>query len=59
MREATRQRLINIKPGYDLVIIARQPIRLASYAEIECSLEQLLEKANLWRPHIKTEAKKR
>jgi ribonuclease P protein component len=47
MREAARQRLPGIKPGFDLVFIARQPIRQASFTEIDRTLERLLTKANL------------
>ena len=47
MREATRLQLPQIEPGFDLVIIARQPIREASYREIEQSLLYLLRKSNL------------
>lgn len=47
MREATRLRIRKIKPGFDLVFIARQPVSQASYADIERSLEYLLGKADL------------
>ncbi len=47
MREATRFRLPRIKSGFDLVFIARQPIRRANYTEIERALEHLLTKADL------------
>ncbi len=47
MREATRLRLPKIRPGFDLIFIARQPIRGTSYAEIERTLEYLLTKADL------------
>jgi ribonuclease P protein component len=47
MREATRLRIPQIQPGFDLVFIARQPICQASYAEIEQSLERLLKKSGL------------
>ncbi len=47
MREATRLRLPKIRSGFDLIFIARQPIRGASYAEIERTLEYLLAKADL------------
>ncbi len=47
MREATRQRLTQIQPGFDLVFIARQPIREASYGEIEQMLDYLLKKTGL------------
>ena len=48
MREATRLRIPQIKPGFDLVLIARQPIREANYTEIEQSLQHLLKKSDLW-----------
>jgi len=48
MREATRLRLPFIKPGFDVVFIARQPIRRASYQDIKQSLEALLKRADLW-----------
>lgn len=47
MREATRHRLPGIRPGFDLVFIARQPIGQASFTEIDRTLERLLTKANL------------
>lgn len=49
MREATRLCASQIKPGFDLVFIARQPINQASYSEIERFLEQLLKGADLLR----------
>lgn len=47
MREAVRLRLGKIQPGFDLVLIARQPIARAGYREIETTLERLLAKAEL------------
>jgi ribonuclease P protein component len=47
LREATRLRIPNIKPGFDLVFIARKPISQACYTDIERSLEGLLRKADL------------
>ncbi len=47
MREATRLRISKIKPGFDLVFVAREPIRQTNYAEIEQTLEYLLRKADL------------
>ena len=47
MREATRLQLPRIEPGFDLVFIARQPIREANYQEIEQTLLYLLKKSNL------------
>jgi len=47
LREATRLRLPQIKSGFDVVVIARQPLSRAGYADIEHSLERLLKKADL------------
>lgn len=47
MREAVRLRLPDIKPGFDLVFIARQATRRASYADIDRAVEQLLERVDL------------
>ncbi len=47
MREAVRQRIPVIKPGFDVILIARQPIAEASYQEIERWIDRLLNKANL------------
>lgn len=47
MREAVRLRIPYIKPGFDVVFIARQPTRQASYVEIEQAVEQLLARADL------------
>ena len=47
MREATRLQMSHIKPGFDFVLIARQRINQATYAEISQSLENLLKTADL------------
>ncbi len=47
MREATRIRIGQIKPGFDVVFIARKHIKQATYTEIEQSLTQLLKRADL------------
>jgi ribonuclease P protein component len=47
MREATRVRVAKIKPGFDLVLIARQPIGQATFVELEQSLEKLLQQSDL------------
>lgn len=47
MREVIRLHMPQIKPGFDLVFIARQPLNQASYAEIEQLLEKLLKESNL------------
>jgi ribonuclease P protein component len=48
LREAARLRLGRIKPGFDVIVIARQPINQVTYTEIERLLEQLLGQADLW-----------
>lgn len=53
MREVVRLHLPRIKPGFDVVIIARQPAREAGYAEIEQALLRLLAKAGLLLPEAR------
>lgn len=47
MREAVRLRLDDIKPGWDLVFIARKPIVDATFHEVRAACNQLLGQANL------------
>ena len=47
MREATRLRLGDIKEGWDLVFIARNPIREADFKQVDQAIEQLLSRAGL------------
>jgi ribonuclease P protein component len=47
MREVIRLYMSQIKPGFDLVFIARQSLSQASYAEIEQLLEKLLKESDL------------
>lgn len=47
MREIARTRLINIEPGFDIVLIARKPIAQAGFSEMEKNFEQLLKRARL------------
>lgn len=47
MREATRLRQGNIKEGWDLVFIARHPIREADFKQVDQAIEQLLRRAGL------------
>ena len=51
MREAVRLRIETIKPGFDLVVIARKPARNACYSEISETLDYLLDAANLSLPN--------
>jgi ribonuclease P protein component len=47
MREATRLRQGDIKEGWDLVFIARGPIREASFKQVAQAVRQLLRRAGL------------
>lgn len=47
MREATRLRQGDIKEGWDLVFIARNPIREANFKQVDQAVEQLLRQAGL------------
>jgi ribonuclease P protein component len=47
MREATRLRQGDIKEGWDLVFIARNPIREADFKQVDQAVEQLLRRAGL------------
>ena len=47
MREAVRLRLELIVPGYDVVLVARQPLRQAGFAEVDRELTKLLGRAGL------------
>jgi ribonuclease P protein component len=47
LREALRIIRPQIKPGWDVILISRYPILKAELAEIQDTLNQLFEKANL------------
>jgi ribonuclease P protein component len=47
MREATRLRQVMIADGWDVVIIARQPIREANFYQVDRAVGQLLRRARL------------
>jgi ribonuclease P protein component len=47
MREAVRLRMSRIQPGWDCVLIARIPIRDATYGEIDTACGRLFRKASL------------
>lgn len=44
MREVIRDYLENIKQGYDIILIARHPIKNASYQEVNSSFHKILPK---------------
>lgn len=50
LREAVRLRMSTIEPGWDLVFIARQPIRSADYHQMDAACARLLGRAQLLQP---------
>ncbi len=50
LREVVRLRHRRILPGWDLVFIARPPIRQAGHEEVAAAVEGLLQRAGLWQP---------
>ncbi len=47
LREIMRLRAAVIKPGWDIVLIARRPIRNARYADLDATCARLLGRAHL------------
>lgn len=47
MREALRPHLPAVQAGYDCLLVARQPLAEATFAEIEAALSQLLQRGAL------------
>ena len=47
IREATRLRQAMIANGWDIVIIARQPMQEANFHQVDRAIEQLLRRAHL------------
>lgn len=47
LREAVRLHLDEIKPGWDCMLIARRDTVVASFAEVEAAVLQLLQRAQL------------
>jgi ribonuclease P protein component len=47
MREATRLHQGDIEEGWDLVFIARNPIREVSFKQVDQAVQQLLRRAGL------------
>ena len=56
LREAMRLRMANIKPGWDIVLIARRPIGKADYWTMEATCARLLGRAHLLIEPLRTEA---
>ncbi|WP_170200178.1 ribonuclease P protein component [Litorilinea aerophila] len=49
LREAVRLRMDSVKPGWDVVFIARNPIRSADYQAMDAACARLLRRAHLLR----------
>jgi len=52
LQEAVRLLLPAVKPGYDVVLIARGPIREASYTEIRQAVQQSLKRMGIIYPEV-------
>lgn len=50
LREAMRLLLPIMRPGWDLILIARQPLPTATYEQVQATLSQLIRRANLFTP---------
>ena len=48
MRESVRLRMNQIQPGWDCVIIARSPVRKATYGQIDGTITRLFDRAALF-----------
>lgn len=48
LREAVRLQLSNFAPGYDIILIARAPLRDAKFAAVHEAVGQLARRAGLW-----------
>ena len=47
LREVARLRMAQIRPGWDIILIARKPIRSADYHQIETACARLFRRAQL------------
>jgi len=47
VREAIRPLIPNIQPGWDILIVARSPIKNANFEKIQSALYKLLHRAQL------------
>lgn len=50
LREAMRMLLPEIRPGWDLILIARQALPAATYGQVQAALSQLIRRAALFAP---------
>jgi ribonuclease P protein component len=47
MRESIRQSLTSIPSNWDVLLIARQPARKATFAQVDCAIKELLIRSDL------------
>ncbi len=47
LREIVRLHMVSIRPGWDIILIARKPIRSAEYHQLETACARLLRRAQL------------
>jgi ribonuclease P protein component len=47
LREIMRLRMSEIRPGWDIVLIARRPVRSANYWSLDATCARLLGRAHL------------
>lgn len=47
IREAIRPALTAISPGWDIIVLARKPIRNAPFSKIQSAVHQLMQQADL------------
>ena len=47
LREAVRERLEMIKPGFDIILIAKKPIKDVKFQKVSASFHQVLSKVSL------------
>lgn len=47
LREVVRTRIPGIQTGWDLIFLARQPLREASYTELQAAVDQLIQRAGI------------
>ncbi len=48
LREAVRAQASHIQHGWDIVLIAREPSREASFAQLSAALQRLLQQSPLY-----------
>jgi ribonuclease P protein component len=53
VREAVRHRSANLRPGFDLVFIARAPAATASWPELRDAADELLRRAGVLPPRVR------